>query len=63
MPLFQFKLSEMLKSLTLWYIISVRGTAQHSKALFGKKKSYHPWEEKKIKQDVSETRAELTRSK
>lgn len=27
----------MLKSLTLWYIISVRGTAQHSKALFEKK--------------------------
>lgn len=42
----------------------MRGTAQHSKALFEKKKkSYHPWEEKKIKQDVSETRAELTRSK
>lgn len=49
----------MLKSLTLWYIISVRGTAQHSKALFEKKKII----EKKIKQDVSETRAELTRSK
>lgn len=30
----------MLKSLTLWYIISVRGTAQHSKALFEKKKNH-----------------------